>query len=64
MVRLVVTFEDADHCSQEWTASEKGKEETAAFKLRQEEVTTQAPRILGRAVGSGLAVPTDGDGVD
>ncbi len=33
MVRLVVTFENADHFTQEWTSSEKGKETTAAFKL-------------------------------
>ena len=33
MVRLAMTFDDADHFTEEWTSLEKGKENTAAFKL-------------------------------
>jgi hypothetical protein len=33
MVRLVVTFDDADHLTQEWTERAKGKDNTAAFQL-------------------------------
>ena len=33
MVRLVVTFGDADHFTQEWTSREKGKDTTGVFKL-------------------------------
>ncbi len=33
MVRLVVTFADADHLTEEWTARENGKENTAAIRL-------------------------------
>ena len=33
MVRAAMTFDDANHFTEEWTSLEKGKENTAAFKL-------------------------------
>ena len=34
MQRLVITFQDADHVTQEWTWKENGKETTATFHLQ------------------------------
>jgi len=33
MRRLVVTFEDADHFTQEWTSVKNGKSETGKFRF-------------------------------
>ena len=33
MVRLAMTFDDANHFTEEWTSLEKGKENTHAIKL-------------------------------